>query len=305
MTKVEPLITIAICSYNRRAYLEDTLKDVNAFQAKPGDAEVVIINNNSTDETAAMLDGFNWTSPMPLRTFNERRQGLSHARNRAIEEAKAPFILFLDDDVYAEPDFLSLWLANLHRHPQLFGAGGRIKVHFDGENPRWFPPILYSILGHHYPYRKAQPYAGRAYPFGGNMLIKNEWFANHGTFNPELGRKGKILGAAEEKDIFTQMKSENAELWFFPECVLKHRIGTSRLSRDYVRRQAFGLGAGDRIRCGSTRAALDWNVLQTIKVIGTIAYAGAYLLKGRFSAAAVLIQFRCQLIRGFYTQPHD
>lgn len=305
MTEVQPLITIAICSYNRRAYLEDTLKDVNAFQAKQGDAEVVVINNNSTDDTAAMLEGFKWTSPLALRTFIETKQGLSHARNRAIDEARAPYVLFLDDDIYAEPEFLSLWLANLQRHPQLTGAGGRIKVHFDGENPHWFPPIIHSILGHHYPYRKAKPYTGRAYPFGGNMLIKKEWFSDHGNFNPELGRKGKVLGAAEEKDIFTQMKSENAEIWFFPECLLKHRIGTSRLSKDYVMRQGFGLGAGDRIRCESARDTLDWNVLQTVKVIGTIAYASVYLLTGRFAAASVLIQFRYHLVRGFYTRPLD
>ena len=104
MTDSRPLITVAICSYNRHDYLRDTLMDVNLFKASPQDAEVVVINNNSTDSTAQMLQDFEWTSPLALRTFNETKQGLSHARNRAVDEAKGQFILFLDDDVYAKPD---------------------------------------------------------------------------------------------------------------------------------------------------------------------------------------------------------
>lgn len=304
MTDSTPLITIAICSYNRREYLADTLNDVNQFQAKPGDAEVVVVNNNSTDDTAAMLEEFEWTSPLPLRTFVETNQGLSHARNRAIAEAKGRFVLFLDDDIYANPDFLNLWLANLQRHPQITGAGGRITVHFDGgEKPRWFPPILLSILGHHLPYGKAQQYRGRAYPLGGHMLIEKNWLLKHGAFNPSLGRNGKVLGGGEEKDVFTKMKSDNVEMWFFPDCVLKHRIGTERLSRDYVMRQAFGMGAGDRVRCEGVKAVVDWNLLQALKVLGTFAYAGFYLLTGQLAAAAVLLQFRFHLVRGFYARP--
>jgi glycosyltransferase involved in cell wall biosynthesis len=302
MTASLPLITVAICSYNRCDYLLDTLTDVNRFKAAPEHAEVVVINNNSTDGTEDMLERFEWTSSLTLRTFNESKQGLSHARNRAIKEAQGRYVLFLDDDVYAEPEFLRLWVDELTAHPHLSGAGGRIIVHFDGEEPRWFPPILHSILGHHFPYGNAQQYSGRAYPTGAHMLIKKDWFQKRGAFNPLLGRNGKVLGGGEEKDVFTKMKSNGDALWFFPKCVIKHRIGTSRLSRDYVMRQAFGMGAGDRIRCENSKDVFNWNWLQFIKVLGTIAYGFIYMLSGKFSATAVLFQFRYELIRGFYAQ---
>lgn len=302
MTDSRPLITVAICSYNRHNYLRDTLMDVNLFKASPQDAEVVVINNNSTDRTAQMLQDFEWTSPLALRTFNETKQGLSHARNRAVDEAKGQFILFLDDDVYAKPDLLSHWIDRLREYPNLSGAGGRIVVHFDGEEPRWFPPILHSILGHHFPYGQARSYRGGAYPTGAHMLIRKEWFDNRGAFNPLLGRNGKKLGGGEEKDVFGKMKSHGDDLWFFPECVLKHRIGVSRLSKDYVMRQAFGMGAGDRVRCQNFKDAFHWNSLQFVKVLGTFAYGFAYALSGRFAAAAVLLQFRYKLIQGFYSQ---
>lgn len=303
MTDSTPIITVAICSYNRSAYLFDTLADANQFDAGIAEAEVVVVNNNSTDSTADMLEDFHWTSPLTLRIFNESKQGLSHARNRAIEEAKGQFILFLDDDVYAKPPLLRYWISHLQKHPNLCGAGGKIMVHFDGEKPRWFPPILLSILGHHFPYSSAQRYEGRAYPTGAHMLIKKDWFRKRGAFNPLLGRNGKVLGGGEEKDVFTKMKSHGDELWFFPDCVLKHRIGAERLSRDYVMRQAFGMGAGDRIRCEDSKDLFNWNLLQAVKVLGTFAYAGVYLLTGRLAAAAVLIQFRFNLVRGFYARP--
>lgn len=306
MTDSRPLITVAICSFNRLDYLAETLMEVNRFKAEPDAAEVVVVNNNSTDGTAEMLAEFNWTSPLSLRTFFESRQGLSHARNRAIDEARGKYVLFLDDDVYAKPDLLSIWIENLNAHPQITGAGGRIVVHFEGEEPRWFPPVLHSILGHHFPYRKAQKYRGSAYPLGGHMLIKKDWFLEHGQFNPLLGRNGKALGGGEEKDVFTKMKSNpDDEIWFFPNCVLKHRIGASRLSRDYVLRQAFGMGAGDRVRCQNTQDAFHWNLIQTIKVLGTFAYSGVYLMTGKFSAAVIIIQFRNSLIRGFYSQTEN
>ncbi|MBO75633.1 MAG: hypothetical protein CMD33_10200 [Flavobacteriales bacterium] len=301
MTNSNPLITVAICSYNRHDYLVDTLTDVHRFKATQMDAEVVVVNNNSTDGTADMLERFDWTSPIALRTFNELKQGLSHARNRAIEEANGQFILFLDDDVYAEPEFLGRWIDQLEAHPHISGAGGRIIVHFDGKEPRWFPPILHSILGHHFPYGNAQQYRGRAYPTGAHMLIKKDWFQKHSAFNPLLGRNGKVLGGGEEKDVFTKMKTNGDDLWFFPECVVKHRIGASRLTRDYVMRQAFGMGAGDRIRCENSKDIFNWNWLQFIKVLGTFAYACIYILSGKFSASTVLFQFRYELIRGFYS----
>src|SRR3954463_7414909 len=85
-------ITIAICTWNRSASLSRTLTSLRDMQIPAGiEWEVVVINNNSTDDTAEILTSF--TAILPLRIFFERRQGLSYARNCAVEAARGDYIL--------------------------------------------------------------------------------------------------------------------------------------------------------------------------------------------------------------------
>src|SRR5215212_6049306 len=93
-----PSISIAVCTWNRARMVEKTLESFTRLVVPEGvNWEVVVVNNNSPDDTETVLERF--AARLPLRHFLETRQGIAHARNRAAREARNDVILWTDDDV--------------------------------------------------------------------------------------------------------------------------------------------------------------------------------------------------------------
>src|SRR5580704_17634223 len=82
-------ITVILCTYNRCASLPRALASVAASELPSAVKwEVLVVDNNSTDETRAVLEEFCHLHPGRVRYLLERRQGLSQARNAGIREAR-------------------------------------------------------------------------------------------------------------------------------------------------------------------------------------------------------------------------
>ena len=92
------LLTVAIPTYNRADFLRQTLAGIALQVFPPGQFEVLVIDNNSTDHTRAVVAEFAAAHPAPRHVL-ETKQGLDHARNRAIAEARGEIIVFADDDI--------------------------------------------------------------------------------------------------------------------------------------------------------------------------------------------------------------
>src|SRR6202030_3038576 len=95
--------TVALPTYNRAELLRQTLEGVTRQNYPAGEFEILVIDNNSTDATAEVVASFAARSPAPRRVV-ETKQGLNHARNRAIDEARGEVIVFGDDDILVSPD---------------------------------------------------------------------------------------------------------------------------------------------------------------------------------------------------------
>src|SRR5437763_8482181 len=99
------LVTIAICTYNRAESLRRTLASLADMRAPDGISwELIIINNNATDDTDTVIDSF--VDRLPIRREFEIRQGQSHARNRAIDVANGDYVIWTDDDVIVDVGWL-------------------------------------------------------------------------------------------------------------------------------------------------------------------------------------------------------
>src|SRR5690348_6834853 len=108
--------TIIVCTYNRAASLRDTLQALRRLDSPAGcEWEVIVVDNNSRDDTRAVVEEVAASWPR-LRYEFEGAQGLSHARNRGIGAARGDVILFTDDDVLPESDWLRVTLEGLKRH---------------------------------------------------------------------------------------------------------------------------------------------------------------------------------------------
>jgi len=287
-------ITIAICTYNRSRHLADTLRDLSGQRADGDLFDVLVINNKSTDNTLRVLE-----AQQKAAWVNESNQGLSHARNRALAESKRAYTLFIDDDVFLPEDFVANWIAFIQRYPGVKAAGGPIAVHFDDGKPDWFPMVLGQMLGRHKAKKDGYTYPRGAFPHGGNMLLHTTTALENGAFHTGIGRTGAVLSAGEEKDFFRRLQSGGHAILHNPSAPLRHRVGSERLTRDYIARQARGIGHGDGLVLQDASSRRKWHLMQIIKTSVSVFISLGYLAGFQAGRAATVLRFRREVIAGF------
>lgn len=294
-----PDVSIIVCTYNRDRYLEDTLLSLR--DQIGADFEVILVDNNSTDTTASIARRFAGDHPdAPFRYVFEERQGLSFARNRGIGEARANLIVFVDDDVIADEGLARAYVRYFDANPSVSAAGGRIEVRFEGEVPAWISPRLMPLMAQHNLGDREVPYRRGRYPIGANMCFRKSVFETIGTFNTSLGRTAGVLLAGEEKDMFMRLADAGGTVAYVPNARLRHRIGTERLTDEFVRRQAVGIGRSERLRINrdGRRALIGKVGSEAVKAAGTLVLSAGYLARGQSAKAMMLVRFRTWVWQG-------
>ena len=120
-------LSLVIATYNRAASLLDTLKSVVRQNAPVEQWECVVVNNNSSDNTAECFAEFVREYPdYNIRMVNEPSQGLSYARNRGIREGVGEYIAIIDDDEHIAEDFIASYIELFDSVPEAVAAGGPI-----------------------------------------------------------------------------------------------------------------------------------------------------------------------------------
>lgn len=299
--ELRPRLSIIICTYNRAHFLGDTLSSLAAQQFPAADYELLLVDNASTDATPTISSDFSAAHPdIPFRYVVENRQGLSNARNRGIDESRGDILIFLDDDVRLEAGYLQHIHGFYAAHPEVMATGNTIIPEYLFARPTWMSVYLAPLVGYHRWSKIQQPYQGRKFPVGASMAFRKEVFKVVGQFNPALGRTGKVLGGNEEKDLFYRMRASRMPIWFLPEAVVYHQIDDRRLTLDYVRRQAIGVGLSERIRLRQMGAGaiLEKLVEEGVKSAGTLVLAVGFLFRGQGPKAWMLMRFRIWVWRG-------
>jgi len=244
------MISLIVCTYNRDKYIGEMLMRIAGESYPPERYEIVLVDNNSTDRTADCCKAFAGSHPeIHFRYILEREQGLSNARNRGIREARGDILVFLDDDAFVAPGYLTHLERALEQHPDAAAFGGRIRPLFEtGEVPRWLCKWNYSWVSALDAGDKDLRMKDQ-YPIGANMGFRRSTFERCGGFSPSLGRKGKNMMGGEEKDLFLRIRKAGLAIYYFPDVQVQHVIPESRTTRDYIIRYAQGVGASEYIRC--------------------------------------------------------
>lgn len=298
-------ITFIVCTYNRADYLDDTLASLTGAEKPISPVEILVIDNNSEDHTAAVVDRYkNLATPeISVRRIQEKNQGLSFARNRGITEASASVIIFVDDDIRATDQYINAWLNFFQQNPDVQAAGGKIHVHFDDPRPRWMSHFLLPLLGHHDFGDTIKPYRKTDFPFGGNMAFRKEIFNHIKPFNTKLGRIGKDLKASEEKELFQRLKQAGTDIYYVPCAKLFHRVNAQRLNQEYIRRQAVGLGQSMALQLRDGSFKKKWGTLaaELGKWGISLGLFIPYVLSLNWQKAWMLLKFRKWIARGYFS----
>lgn len=231
--------TIIVCTYNRAESLTRTL---GCLAKQEGAAatrwEVVVVDNNSSDRTRDVVEDMQRGWPI-LRYEFEPQQGLSHARNRGIRAARGDALLFTDDDVCPEPDWLQRILHGMAEH-RCDACGGFIAPDWEVAPPAWLTERFHGFLAVRTDRTDTYRVTTLAdAPFGANMAFRRTIFESFGGFDVTRGRKGNVLSSGEDGELFERLLARGAKVMFFGNARVHHRVEGFRVTKRYLRRWRF------------------------------------------------------------------
>ena len=209
--------------------------------------EVVVIDNNSTDDTAIVAVN-TWAdcSAVRLRVVHEARPGLSYARECAFRESRYDIVAFVDDDNWVCATWIALVHEIMSEHAEVGACGGSGTPVFEGRNePSWFSKfqLLYAT-GEQTREAGYVPTSRGALYGAGLSIRKSAWegLARHG-FEPTLsGRKGAALSSGEDTELCYALQLAGWKLWYDPRLTFEHYITAGRLEWAYLLRMNRGSG---------------------------------------------------------------
>lgn len=258
-----PLISVVVCTYNRAALLAQALETLGAQSLDPALYEILVIDNNSTDDTRATVERF---APR-ARHVLETAQGLSHARNRGWREARGTYVAYTDDDCKLLPG----WLATARRvieqrAPAAFG--GPYFAFYMTPKPAWFKDSYAS----HDQGDEARALGPGEYLDGGNVFVRRDVLDALGGFDPGLGMAGKRVAYGEETDLINRLRAADPDalVWYDPALYVLHLVKPQFMSLRWLVRQRFA-GGRDwyRLSHGAAPASKSRRaVLQTLRQLG-------------------------------------
>jgi glycosyltransferase involved in cell wall biosynthesis len=293
-------ISAIVSTYNREKFLVKALESLANQTLAPDKFEVVVVNNNSNDDTPKVCEAFHKKfSNIPYKYFIETRQGLSFGRNRGIKESRADLVTFIDDDAWLDKNFLEEVVTFMDNNKNVDSVGGTILLDYEAEKPKWLSKYLASLFGYFKYSDKTEPFKKTNYPRGSNMTFRKSVFEKIGDFNTTLGRIGLNLGGGEEKDIYQRMYAKDLLVYNLPTAVVHHAVPVSRTSLSFVRRQAIGVGQSEWYRVKESGELRLKRFLQELfKWVATIVLSLFYCLTLQFPKAVMLLRFRWWVSKG-------
>lgn len=227
-------VSVIICTYNRCDDLRLALTSLAASQVTdPIDWEVLVVDNNSTDDTPNVVQEFIGRYPSRFRYIFEPAQGKSYALNRGIHDSRGEILAFTDDDVIVERD----WLNNLTRPicaSTHVGASGRTLPARHFTPPSWLPMNEYFALAPLGLFdRGLESIDLSEAPFGNNMAFRREAFERYGTFRVDIGPRPGSIMVSEDSEFGERLLAAGEKLRYEPKAVLYHAIPAQRVTKKY------------------------------------------------------------------------
>lgn len=290
------------CTYNRDKYIGQTLQSVCDQKYPDNNYEIIVIDNNSTDNTASICEEFRAEYPNKnFRYFKEMNQGLSFALNRGIKEAQGEYLIFVDDDETIIPQHLERLDNHLRTYPEAVLCGTPVIPVYEIPEPKWMSRFTQRLIGGYFDQGKeVKILEAKNYPGTGHTIIKKELYERYGNYNTELGRKGTSLIGAEDKDMFNRLKNNNIVCYYLPDIPIYHHIPPNKMTDEFFHKLTYSIGKSERIRTKAVSEKEFRNRLlsEGIKWGASVVLFAGYTLGLQPSKGFRLLQFRWNVTKG-------
>ena len=234
--------SVVVCTHNRSASLRRMLKSLReAVIPDHLSCEFIVVDNNSDDDTRLVFEEIEKNFETKIKYVFEDKQGISHARNRGVKEARGEIIAFADDDVIVD----KYWIQSIDKafkdHGDAVCVGGKILPIWEIPKPGWLNQDLHSYLAL-LDYGDSVVYMDKPDIYSANIAVKSEMFKKHGVFDTNLGRMPKKLYCAEETEFLQRLLNAGEKLLYHPSLIVHHHVPAHRISKKYMRKWNFDRG---------------------------------------------------------------
>ena len=229
-------LTVIVCTFNRGHLLTETLPTIFQQNISSNYFDVLIVNNNSNDNTNNIISSLvkNYDN---VSTIFEPQQGLSYARNTGFRNATTKWIVYLDDDAKVPKTFINtaLDIANSNKYDCF---GGVYYPWYKYGKPVWFKDRYASTAEF---YKKADGHKLK-YASGGILAIKRSILLELNGFPVNLGMKGNTMAYGEETLIQHQMRNRGYTIGITPNWYINHLVSRDKLKSKWFIKNGYVTG---------------------------------------------------------------
>lgn len=239
-----PFVSVVLPTYKRSQALRHALASVLDQTYPPSNYEILVIDNNSPDDTAGVIDGIAREHPGRVQRILETRQGVSYARQAGIDRARGEIIAFFDDDVYVSRNWLETIVAALAAHPDVQCVGGKVLPKWSVPPPAWLTRDHWSPLALQ-DYGDEPMRMSSSNPRGlisANLACRADVLRSVGGFSPALQRIKDGIGSLEDDEWNRRFWKAGGVGLYEPALVTWTDVPADRLTRAYHRRWHLGHG---------------------------------------------------------------
>ena len=288
-------VSVVICCYNSALRIADVLKHLSKQKIDDSiDWEIILVDNASTDNTQEVVAQF-WDSvnqKPPLRIVQERKPGLSYARERGMAEAKFNYIIFCDDDNWLCDTYVQTAYQIMAKDPNIGIAGGWCEAETDQTIESWTVPFLPTLaIGR--PAEKTTYLATRGkFVNGAGMIIRKDHFESikaRGFYSLLDDRKHNTLSSGGDTELCWAMMFAGREIYFDDSLFFRHFIPPGRFKKDYLLKLTLSalypsiiLSIYSYVYWNNTAGFITFFLKELLKRVHSLFYYGPRMIAGRY-----------------------
>jgi glycosyltransferase involved in cell wall biosynthesis len=226
----DPLVSVIVSTKDRRGLVVAAIEALLAQRTDGFRYEVLVVDNNSSDDTASVVRCLEQRSGGVVRYLFEGRNGVSHGRNTGIAASRGSILAFTDDDVRVPPAWLSTGVRLLLASPGLQYIGGPVTPSWAAEPPAWLTRSHWSPIAavDYGPAPFQVPRDRVVCLISANLLIRRPALDRVGWFDPTFRR-------CQDRELMLRLWAAGLTGLYAPALEVTTVVPIERLTRDYHR----------------------------------------------------------------------
>ncbi len=269
--------SIIIPTVNRSASLKRTFRSLLALNSDFDSLEIIIVDNGSNDDTRSISNAIIEANPWKLIKYVfEPIPGLLSGRHRGLFESSGDILVFIDDDVDVDPEWLN-GIIETFQDPYVHLVGGKNLPRYLCEPPQWLDHFwnsegprkwldFISVLDFGDEPVELDP----LFIWGLNFSIRRRSLIELGGFHPDYVPKPfDYYQGNSETGLAWKAKEKGLKIMYQPGVVVWHRIPEHRLTFEYFEKRMFLYGVSDSYTEIRKNGAIrfDWKMTEPVPTI--------------------------------------